>query len=241
MSTGQKRIALLIDADNAPAAKIDMILADIAIRGSATVRRAYGNWESPNLKRWSAVLDKHGIEAVQQDACSKGKNATDIAIVIDAMDLLHGGSVAAFALVSSDSDFTPLAMRLVSGGKNVYGFGEAKTPLPFVKACTKFRHVEQLVRPTSTSSVLVAKTAGKKPCLDEELIRRICSAVDAAKQKSGWAHLGEVGNQLAKEAPFRVKDHGHPNLLSLIEATKLFMVAKYPHVVRVRSNSRLAA
>ena len=146
MSNGDKRIALLIDADNAPAAKIDVILAQLAQRGSVPVRFAYGDWKSPNLKPWQAVLDRCGIDAVQQMAYTKGKNATDIAMVVGAMDLLHDKSIDAFAIVSSDADFTPLVRRLQRAGHKVYGFGEIKAPQPFRDSCTKFTVMEGSVK-----------------------------------------------------------------------------------------------
>ena len=135
MDAGEKRIALLIDADNAPAAKIEVILAEVARHGSANVRRAYGNWKSPHLKHWEAALHPYAIRPVQQFAYSSGKKASDMAMVIDAMDLLYGRSLDAFAIVSSDADFTPLVMRVLTDGLKVYGFGEKKTPEPFVNAC----------------------------------------------------------------------------------------------------------
>jgi uncharacterized protein (TIGR00288 family) len=148
MSNGDRRIALLIDADNASASTIDAILAGVARHGVAHVRRAYGDWEKSHLKPWKATLQAHGIKAVQQVAYSKGKNATDIAMVIGAMDLFHRRSVDAFALVSSDADFTPLVMHLKARGIKVYGFGEAKAPEPFRAACTQFTIVPGQVKPS---------------------------------------------------------------------------------------------
>jgi uncharacterized protein (TIGR00288 family) len=135
---GEKRIALLIDADNAPASKIDVILAEVARHSAANARRAYGNWKSPHLKQWEGVLHSYAIRPIQQFAYSSGKNASDMAMVIDAMDLLYARSLDAFAILSSDADFTPLVMRILTDGLKVYGFGEKKTPEPFVNACSKF-------------------------------------------------------------------------------------------------------
>lgn len=146
MADQERRIALLIDADNAPASKIDVILAEVARHGTANVRRAYGNWKSPSLKPWEDTLHEYAIRPVQQFAYSKGKNASDMAMVIDALDLLHSGTMDAFAIVSSDADFTPLVMRILADGLKVYGFGERKTPMPFVNACTMFTYVEALGR-----------------------------------------------------------------------------------------------
>ena len=148
MSEPEKRIALLIDADNAPASKIDEVLAEVARYGVANVRRAYGNWKSPRLKGWEAVLHEYAIRPIQQFAYSKGKNASDMAMVIDAMDLLYARNLDGFAIVSSDADFTPMVMRLLTDGVKVYGFGEKKTPEPFVNACSKFTYRKRWARPT---------------------------------------------------------------------------------------------
>ncbi|QSA95973.1 NYN domain-containing protein [Methylococcus sp. EFPC2] len=144
MSQADAKIALLIDADNSPATKIDIILAELAKYGVANIRQAYGNWKNPNLKPWENVLHEYAIRPIQQFAYTKGKNATDIALVIDAMDLLYSQRLDAFCIVSSDSDFTPLIMRILTNGLKVYGFGEKKTPLPFVKACSRFVYLEAL-------------------------------------------------------------------------------------------------
>ena len=150
MAEGERRIALLIDADNAPAAKIDVILAEVARHGAANVRRAYGNWKSPHLKSWEAVLHSYAIRPIQQFAYSSGKNASDMAMVIDGMDLLYARNLDAFAIVSSDADFTPLVMRILTEGLKVYGFGQRKTPEPFVNACSQFTYVEGLVQASET-------------------------------------------------------------------------------------------
>lgn len=142
MATPEAMIALLIDADNAPASKITMILSQIAQYGEANIRRAYGNWKSPSLQAWESCLHEYAIRPIQQFAYTKGKNASDLAMTIDAMDLLYTQRLDAIALVSSDSDFTPLVMRLRANGLKVYGFGEEKTPTPFVKACTSFHFLE---------------------------------------------------------------------------------------------------
>ena len=145
--TADKRIAVLIDADNAPASKIDVILAEVARHGAANVRRAYGNWKSPHLKPWEDTLHAYAIRPIQQFAYTSGKNASDMAMVIDAMDLLYSRNLDGFAIVSSDADFTPLVMRILTDGLKVYGFGERKTPEPFVNACSQFTYVEGLGQP----------------------------------------------------------------------------------------------
>jgi uncharacterized LabA/DUF88 family protein len=144
MSDRPARIALLIDADNSPASKIDVILAELAKAGVTNIRRAYGNWKKDGLKGWEAVLHEYAIRPIQQFDYSKGKNATDMSMVIDAMDLLYTDHPEAFGIVSSDSDFTPLVLHLKAKGAQVFGFGAAKTPLPFVAACSRFLYLEHL-------------------------------------------------------------------------------------------------
>jgi uncharacterized LabA/DUF88 family protein len=147
------RIALLIDADNSPASKIDVILAELAKVGVANIRRAYGNWKKDGLKGWEAVLHEYAIRPVQQFDYSKGKNATDMGMVIEAMDLLYTDQPDAFGIVSSDSDFTPLVMHLKAKGALVYGFGAKKTPMPFVNACSRFLYLENLGQPVEVAEV----------------------------------------------------------------------------------------
>ena len=165
VSEPEKRIALLIDADNAPSSKIDEILVEVAAFGVANVRRAYGDWKNPRLKGWESVLHEFAIRPIQQFAYSKGKNASDMAMVVDAMDLLYARNLDGFAIVSSDADFTPLVMRILTDGLKVYGFGEQKTPLAFVNACSKFIYLEALgnaspdvVEPVAASGVSASPT-----------------------------------------------------------------------------------
>ncbi|MEO6746383.1 MAG: NYN domain-containing protein [Caldimonas sp.] len=149
MIDNQARIALLIDADNSPSSKIDVILSELAKVGVANIRRAYGNWKKDGLKGWESVLHEYAIRPIQQFDYSKGKNATDMGMVIDAMDLLYTDRPEAFGIVSSDSDFTPLVMHLKAKGAQVYGFGAKKTPMPFVNACSRFLYLENLGRTPS--------------------------------------------------------------------------------------------
>ena len=155
MADAELRLALLIDADNAPASKIEPILTELARHGVANVRRAYGNWKSPHLKGWEAALHAHAIRPIQQFAYTSGKNASDMAMVIDAMDLLYGRTLDGVAIVSSDADFTPLVMRLRNDGVAVYGFGQEKTPAPFVKACSTFLYLEKLGALGETEQLLL--------------------------------------------------------------------------------------
>ena len=157
----QPRIALLIDADNAPASKIDVILAELAKVGVVNIRRAYGNWKKDGLKGWEAVLHEYAIRPIQQFDYSKGKNATDIGMVIDAMDLLYTDQPEAFGIVSSDSDFTPLVMHLKAKGAQVFGFGAKKTPMPFANACSRFLYLENLGQQAGAATTGDAEPASK--------------------------------------------------------------------------------
>ena len=176
MAEAEKRIALLIDADNAPAGKIDVILAEVARHGVANVRRAYGNWKSSNLKQWEAVLHEYAIRPIQQFAYSSGKNASVMAMVVDAMDLLYARNLDGFAIVSSDADFTPLVMRLLTDGVKVYGFGEQKTPKPFVNACSTFTYIEALGAQADNGK---AEATAKKTAKELRGDTRLAIALDA--------------------------------------------------------------
>jgi uncharacterized protein (TIGR00288 family) len=242
MSDPEKRIALLIDADNAPASKIDVILAEVARHGAANVRRAYGDWKSPNLKPWEATLHEYAIRPIQQFAYSKGKNASDMAMVIDAMDLLYGGTLDAFAIVTSDADFTPLVMRILTEGMKVYGFGQQKTPAPFVNACSQFTYVEALGQVSDEADKAgdggLRAVDGKKLRGDARLVQMLRNAVDSASADDGWAHLGPVGSQIGNQASFDPRNYGYRKLSDLIEAIDLFEVKRQDKVILVRDKRK---
>jgi uncharacterized protein (TIGR00288 family) len=239
VDVGEERIALLIDADNAPASKIDVILAEVARHGAANVRRAYGNWKSPQLKAWEATLHTYAIRPIQQFAYSTGKNASDIAMVIDAMDLLYGRSLDAFAIVSSDADFTPLVMRLLTEGVKVYGFGEKKTPEPFVNACSQFIYVEGLEQPSGQRAEQELKITDSRTLRgDTRLVLMLRNAVDASAGDDGWAHLGSVGAQIGNQASFDPRNYGYRKLSDLIEATGLFDLKRQDVNVLVRDKRK---
>ena len=239
MNDGKERVALLIDADNAPAAKIDVILAEVARHGAANVRRAYGNWKSPHLKQWESTLHEYAIRPIQQFAYTSGKNASDMAMVIDAMDLLYARSIDAFAIVSSDADFTPLVMRILTDGVKVYGFGQQKTPEPFVNACSQFTYVEGLVQPSAKPDEPALKASDPKQLRgDTRLVQMLRNAVDAAIREDGWAHLGQVGNQIGNQASFDPRNYGYRKLKDLIEATDLFEVKRQDQIVVVRDKRK---
>ncbi|MEN1928886.1 NYN domain-containing protein [Luteimonas sp. MJ250] len=238
MSDREKRIALLIDADNAPASKIEVILAEIARHGVANVRRAYGNWKSQHLVGWEKCLHTWAIRPIQQFAYTTGKNASDMAMVIDAMDLLYAGNLDGFAIVSSDADFTPLVMRLRNDGVAVYGFGQEKTPEPFVRACSTFLYLEKLGEPEDDGG----SDASRAPSTlqlqeDADLVRLLRGAVDATQGEDGWSKLGAVGSHIGNQGSFDSRNHGYRKLSDLIEAIGLFEVRRQGQVIEVRSRS----
>ncbi|MBM3422601.1 MAG: NYN domain-containing protein [Chlorobi bacterium] len=218
------RLAVLIDADNTQPSIIEGILSEIAQYGTASVRRIYGDWTSTALKSWKELLLQHSIQPIQQFGYTKGKNATDSAMIIDAMDLLYTGKFDGFCIVSSDSDFTKLASRLRESGLTVYGFGEKKTPSPFVSACDKFIYTELLRAKINDNEVIVRKTAAELK-MDSKLVRLLRNAVESSSDESGWAHLATLGATIAKQLPeFDPRNYGYGKLGELIRATTLFEV-----------------
>ncbi|CCH28634.1 NYN domain-containing protein [Actinosynnema sp. NPDC047251] len=223
------KLAVLIDADNARPTIAEALLAEVAKYGTAHVKRAYGDWTGTSLKGWKDRLLAQSIQPVQQFAYVTGKNATDAAMVIDAMDLLYTGRFDGFCIVSSDSDFTRLASRLRESGLTVYGFGERKTPKPFVAACDKFVYIENLAHPDS--GVVAADAALSPPQRtpaeqlvgDKALVSQLANAVEAASDDDGWAALGSVGNIITKQHPdFDSRTYGYGKLSDLMTATTLF-------------------
>lgn len=220
----QNRLALLIDADNAQPAITEGLLSEVAKYGIASVKRIYGDWTTPALSGWKSVLLEHSIQPVQQFRYTVGKNATDSAMIIDAMDLLYTKRFDGFCLVSSDSDFTRLASRIREEGLLVYGFGEKKTPKAFVSACDKFIFTEVLRFREDAGSTVKVKTATELK-RDAKLVALLRSALEAASDDSGWAHLGTVGSNIAKQAPeFDPRNYGFSKLGELAAATNLFDV-----------------
>lgn len=210
------RLALLIDADNSNPARLADLLAEIAKYGNASVRRAYGNWTSGHLGGWKAGLLSHSIQPIQQFNYTTGKNATDSAMIIDAMDLLYAGHLDGYCIVSSDSDFTRLAARIREQGLTVYGFGERKTPQAFVAACDKFIYTENL---GSEASAKPKPASTSKLKRDAKLDALLAEAIDAASDDEGWAHLGAVGSNLQRLASdFDTRSYGFAKLKDLIAA-----------------------
>jgi uncharacterized LabA/DUF88 family protein len=218
-ATDSDKLAVLIDADNAQPAIVEGLLAEIAKYGTASVKRIYGDWTLPSLGGWKAVLLRYSIQPMQQFRYTTGKNATDGAMMIDAMDLLYTGNFDGFCIVSSDSDFTRLASRLRESGMSVYGFGEKKTPEPFVAACDKFIYSE-LLRPEDEGHGQPVRRSPKDLKKDAKLVKLLRDAVEAASDESGWAHLSSVGNVIAKRAPeFDSRTYGYAKLRGLLKAT----------------------
>ena len=245
-SRQDRRIALLIDADNVPHGKIAEMLAELSKYGTANIRRAYGDWASAGLKNWKDKLHDFAIRPVQQFSYSTGKNATDIALVIDAMELLYTQKLEAFCIASSDADFTPLVMQLRANGHEVYGFGERKTPSPFVNACTAFLYLDTVGEPLVAAAPLASaakpketaksdgngchlpapKTAGKALSQDTKLVTILRGAVEATAREDGWAHMAAAGHAARRQAPIDPRNYGVRNFTALFEATGLFEVVR---------------
>ena len=223
-----KRIALLIDCDNVSHNAIEGVLEELANHGTVNVRHAHGDWNNPSLSGWAEKLHPHAIRPMQQFAYTKGKNATDSAMIIDAMDLLYSGNVDAFALMTSDSDFTPLVLRILESGFPVYGFGEKKTPKPFVDSCSPFIYIENLIASSESESEDVQQPAKKtkaKLRQDTALVRLLRTAVDQTAGDDGWANMGQVASYVSNNnSSFSSINYGYKRISDLIKATELFKV-----------------
>ncbi len=219
MNDNQARLAVLIDADNSQPSIIEGLLDEIAALGIASVKRIYGDWTEPQLKSWKNALLEHGLQPIQQFAYTTGKNATDSAMIIDAMDLLYTKNFDGFCIVSSDSDFTRLASRIRESGVKVYGFGEQKTPKAFIGACDKFIYTENLRR-------ISAPSAGSVPKIkyDQKAVMALVrNAVEDTANEAGWSYLGAVGQNLINKSPeFDPRNYGYKKLGDLIEGLEAF-------------------
>ncbi len=219
-----QKLAVLIDADNAQPSIVEGLLAEIAKYGTANVKRIYGDWTGSHLRSWKELLLLHSIQPIQQFRYTVGKNATDAAMIIDAMDLLYTNKFDGFCIVSSDSDFTKLASRIRESGLVVYGFGEKKTPEPFVSACDKFIYTEVLISKEDDSQSIKRKSTNKLK-QDAKLVHLLRNAVEASSDDSGWAHLASVGSNIANQAPdFDPRNYGYKKLGEMVAATKVFEV-----------------
>ncbi len=231
----EKKLAVLIDGDNIPSRYVKEMMEEIAKYGRPTIKRIYGYWTSPHVSKWKNVLLESAITPVQQYAYTKGKNATDSAMIIDAMDILYAGDVDGFCLVSSDSDFTKLATRLREAGKHVIGIGEKKTPNPFIVACDKFIYLEILHKDDEEEKSCEGKITTKKyDKITPNLIRLLKNSVSDAADEDGWAFLGDVGGLiLKKQANFDSRNFGFDKLTPLFQSLKGFEIE-----TRTQANSR---
>jgi uncharacterized LabA/DUF88 family protein len=228
------RLAVLIDADNIPYSNIKGMLEEIAKYGTPTFKRIYGDWTKPTLSGWKTVLLENAITPIQQYSYTKGKNSSDSALIIDAMDILYTGGVDGFCIVSSDSDFTRLATRLREAGKKVFGMGEKKTPFPFIASCNKFIYIEILQKEVKHSTeikeskeVSVSRSVKKQlpikqapavAAVDNNLIELIIESVNDLSEEDGWVFLGVLGNLILKKKPdFDSRNYGYKKLVDLIK------------------------
>jgi uncharacterized LabA/DUF88 family protein len=226
------RLAVLIDADNVPYANVKQMFEEIAKYGTPTFKRIYADWTRPTVSGWKKVLLENAITPVQQYSYSKGKNSSDSAMIIDAMDILYSGKVDGFCIVSSDSDFTRLAIRLREAGMKVIGIGEKKTLIPFITACDKFIYIEilkeeepvqeeeQKNRPREKQTPKKATPIDK---IDSELVKLLRDNIADIADENGWAYLGNLGSQILKKKPdFDSRNYGYPKMLPLIKSLDKF-------------------
>jgi len=221
----EKNFAVLIDGDNIPSKYIREMMEEIAKYGNPTVKRIYGDWTKPQLAKWKPILLEHAINPIQQYSYTSGKNATDSAMIIDAMDLLYSNQVDGFCIASSDSDFTRLATRIRETGKTVIGVGEKKTPNPFIVACDKFIYLEILLPREELSALNKGEKEKNVDQITPELVKLLTQSVNDLADEGGWAFLGEIGNLIQKKQPnFDARNYGFAKLTPLIKATGKFEI-----------------
>jgi len=222
MKPTDMRIALLIDCDNVSHNAIEGVLSELAKHGTVNVRHAHGDWKSNNLSGWIEKLHPNAVRPIQQFAYTTGKNATDSAMIIDAMDLLYSKNIDAFALMTSDSDFTPLVMRILESGMPVYGFGEKKTPSPFVHACSQFIFIENLI---TKPEALPEKPGGQTRLdltQDSGLLQLLRNAAYQTSDIDGWSHVSKVGHYISNTSSFSPVNYGYRKISEVLRASKLF-------------------
>lgn len=231
------KIAVLIDADNVPSTQVTEMMEEIAKYGNPTIKRIYGDWTKPQLGKWKNVLLENAINPIQQYGYTTGKNATDSAMIIDAMDILYSDKVNGFCLVSSDSDFTKLATRLRESRMLVIGMGEKKTPNPFIVACDKFIYLEILQASVSKENGKNKEVASVQlDKINPKLIRLISSTISDLAEDDGWAFMGDVGNLLQKKQPnFDSRNYGFQKLTPLVSAIPNFEVERREKLIYVRN------
>ncbi len=229
MTKKEDHIALFIDCDNISHRSIEGIINELSKYGVVNIRQAYGNWTKENLKNWEEKLLEFAIKPIQQFDYSKNKNATDILMTIDAIDLLHTKDIDAFAFATSDSDFTPVVMRVQAEGIKVFGFGEKKTPKPFMAACSQFIFTEKLMKTTAVQSdateehlATPQKKSGKEMRQDTWLVNLLRNAVEQTMDEDGWANLASVGQYINNSSSFSPINYGYKKLSSLIDEIDLF-------------------
>ncbi len=233
--TKEIRLAVLIDADNVPYSNVKGVMEEITKYGTPTFKRIYGDWTKPTVSGWKNVLLENAITPIQQYSYTSGKNSSDSALIIDAMDILYSGKVDGFCIVSSDSDFTRLATRLREAGMKVFGIGQKKTPNPFIVACDKFIYMEiiPLVQEAETETEQVKsknKKQEQKPLVDKinrETLKLIAATINDIADENGWAFLGDVGNLISKKQPnFDPRNYGFTKLTPLIKSLPQFEIDK---------------
>ena len=228
------RLAVLIDADNVPYSNVKGMMEEIAKYGTPTFKRIYGDWTRPTVSGWKNVLLENAITPIQQYSYTSGKNSSDSALIIDAMDILYSGKVDGFCIISSDSDFTRLATRLREAGMKVFGIGQKKTPNPFIVACDKFIYLEVIATADTTENEIPEKETSVKPeikksvdKINKKIIHLIASSIEDLADENGWAFLGDVGNLLLKKQPnFDPRNFGFQKLTSLINSLSQFEIDK---------------
>lgn len=224
-------LAVLIDGDNIPSAYVKEMMEEIAKYGNPTIKRIYGDWTNPRLGKWKNILLENAITPIQQYGYTQGKNATDSAMIIDAMDILYSGKVNGFCIVSSDSDFTRLATRLREAGMQVFGIGEKKTPNPFIVACDKFIYIEilknQIQEESSNATETKSKASSNIDKITPNDLRLISTTIDDVADDDGWAFLGDVGSLLQKKQPnFDSRNYGFQKLTPLIQSINAIEVER---------------
>ena len=237
MNNSEKKIALLIDCDNVSYKAIDGVLNELANYGVVNIRKAYGNWKSQHLTGWEETLHPFAITPIQQFAYTSGKNATDAAMIIDCMDLLYSRELDGFALMTSDSDFTPLVMRILSSGLKVYGFGEKKTPSPFINACSQFIFIENLIEEESENPIEEKeshqiestlknekKEIRNKLRMDCALVKLLRTAVDQTIEDDNWSYLGHVAKYISNNSSFSPVNYGFNKISEIIRTIGLFEI-----------------
>lgn len=244
MNTNELRLAVLIDAENVPHSYIKVVMEEIAKYGIPTIKRIYGDWTKPNVTGWKSSLLVNALTPIQQYSYTNGKNSSDSAMIIDAMDILYTGKVEGFCIISSDSDFTRLAIRLREAGMRVFGFGERKTPNPFIVACDKFTYIEVIGSSNVQNNDVAEKqkdNVAVKPSKDpiakigKEIISLISNTINDVADEEGWAFLAEVGNLIQKKQPdFDARNYGFMKLTPMIKKLKQFEIDE-----RDTANSRI--